>query len=83
MKRKKHFKNQTSFEVWVINEKHTRIIINDVYYKATNTHDYFSYTQVHNLKNIHLKNDVPHNLAKRTSVFVWYLVQIKKTIRGN
>lgn len=39
----------------------------DIYYKDTNTHDYLNYYSHHP---IHIKNNIPYNLAKRIIVFV-------------
>ena len=39
----------------------------DVFYKDTNTHDYLDYRSHHP---IHVKNNIPYNMAKRIIVFV-------------
>ena len=39
----------------------------DIYYKETNCHDYLNY---HSHHPIHIKNNIPYNLAKRIIVFV-------------
>ena len=50
----------------MINLYDNRTIETDIYYKTTNTHDYLRYDSDHPM---HIKNNVPFNLAKRIKVF--------------
>ena len=54
-------------DVKVILNKNTKIILTDIYYKTTNTHDYLPYNSAHPS---HVRDNVPFNLAKRIIVFV-------------
>ena len=47
-------------------KKSNGLIETDVYYKKTNSHDYLNYNSHHP---IHIKNNLPYNLAKRLIVF--------------
>ena len=53
-------------DVTVILHKNGKIET-DVFYKDTNTHDYLDYRSHHP---IHVKNNIPYNMAKRIIVFV-------------
>ena len=54
-------------DVKVILNKTTRVILTDIYYKTTNTHDYLPYNSAHPS---HVRDNAPFNLAKRIIVFV-------------
>ena len=59
------YQNLNLLDIMLILNKNGKVET-DIYYKDTNTHDYLNYHSDHPL---HVKNNIPFNLAKRIIVF--------------